>query len=87
MHELGLAGGIFDLVRQHVPVSQAALVRVVRLRIGALAGVVPESLQFCFDAIVAGTPYGSASLQIERLPGDDLQVVDVEIDDGLEVMP
>ena len=87
MHELGLAGGIFDIVRQHVPVSQAALVRVVRLRIGALAGVVPESLQFCFDAIVAGTPYGSASLQIECLPGDELQVVDVEIDDGLEVMP
>ncbi len=118
MHEVGVAAGIFDIVRQHVPVSQAALVRAVRVRVGEMAGVLPDSLDFCFGAIVAGTPYSSASLAIERVParglcgackrvfdvsrlefrcpacgdlgitvtsGEELQVVDVEVDDGVEV--
>ena len=84
MHELSVAAGIFDIVRQHVSVSQGSLVRVVRVRIGELAAVLPESLEFCFDAIVVGTPYEHASLTIERTAGDELQVVDLEIDDGVK---
>ncbi|HYN10897.1 MAG TPA: hydrogenase maturation nickel metallochaperone HypA [Vicinamibacterales bacterium] len=68
MHELGVAAGILDIVRQHVPVSDARRVRAVRVRLGEIAGVVPDSLDFCFGAIVAGTPYASAFLAIERVP-------------------
>jgi hydrogenase nickel incorporation protein HypA/HybF len=68
MHELGLAQGIFDIVRQHVGDSRAGLVRAVRVRVGSMAGVVPDSLQFCFEAIVGGTPYASASLVVDRVP-------------------
>jgi hydrogenase nickel incorporation protein HypA/HybF len=67
MHELGLAHGIFDLVRQHVDARDAGAVRAVRVRVGSMAGVVPDSLEFCFDAIVAGTPYASASLVVDRI--------------------
>ena len=84
MHELSLAAGIFDIVQQHVSASRGPLVRAVRVRIGEAAAVLPESLEFCFDAIVIGTPYGQASLAIEHAPGDELQVVDVEIDDGVK---
>lgn len=68
MHELGIALEILALVQQHVPEGQAPLVRDVRVRIGDLAGVVPESLEFCFSAVVAGTPWQHAALAIERLP-------------------
>lgn len=83
MHELSVATGIFDIVRQYVPPSQAPSVRAVRVRVGETAGLLPESLEFCFGAIVAGTPYSQALLAIDRTPGDELQVVHVEIDDAL----
>jgi hydrogenase nickel incorporation protein HypA/HybF len=87
MHELAAASGIVEIMRQHVPLSQAALVRAVRLRVGEDAGLVPASLEFCFDALVAGTPYEKASLEIDRLAGQELRVIDIEIEDGLEVAP
>ena len=68
MHELSVAQGILDLVQQHVPQDQAGAVRHVTVRLGALSGVVADSLDFCFSAIVAGTPYDGASLAIERVP-------------------
>lgn len=68
MHELSVAQGILDLVQQHVPQDQARAVRHVTVRLGALSGVVADSLDFCFSAIVAGTPYDGASLAIERVP-------------------
>jgi hydrogenase nickel incorporation protein HypA/HybF len=67
MHELGIAESIFDIVRQHVPEEQAAAVRDVRVRVGEASGVLAESLEFCFGAIVAGTPWQSAHLAIERV--------------------
>jgi hydrogenase nickel incorporation protein HypA/HybF len=68
MHELGVAQEILALVRQYVGDEDAALVRGVRVRVGELGGVVPESLEFCFGAVVAGTPWSGAALEIERVP-------------------
>lgn len=68
MHELSVAQGILDLVQHHVPEDQARDVREVTVRLGALSGIVADSLEFCFSAIVAGTPYEAASLAIERVP-------------------
>jgi hydrogenase nickel incorporation protein HypA/HybF len=67
MHELGVAQGILDLVRHHVPEHQAGAVRAVTVRLGRLSGVVADSLDFCFGAIVAGTPYSGASLSIDHV--------------------
>jgi Zn finger protein HypA/HybF involved in hydrogenase expression len=44
MHELAIAQNILEIVNQSVPEEQAAAVRLVRIRIGQLSGVVPESL-------------------------------------------
>jgi len=81
MHELGLAHGIFDIVREYVPISRAPAVRSVRVRLGSRANVVSESLDFCFGAIVAGTPYRHAFLTLES-GGADLRVVDVELEES-----
>ena len=68
MHELALAQSILGIVEQYVPAAQAAAVARVRVRVGALSGVVPDSLEFCFDAIIGGTPWQYAKLHIDRVP-------------------
>jgi hydrogenase nickel incorporation protein HypA/HybF len=68
MHELGVAHEILSLVQQHVPAADAARVTAVRVRVGDLAGIVVPSLDFCFGAIVAGTPWERARLVVERVP-------------------
>ena len=67
MHELGLAEGILDIVRQYVTDAEAPRVHRVTVRIGDMAGVVADSLDFCFGAMVAGTPFAGAQLVIQRV--------------------
>jgi len=68
MHELAVAQEILAMVRRHVPDALAPAVRSVHLRVGDEAGIVAASLEFCFEAIVAGTPWERAALVIARVP-------------------
>ncbi len=68
MHELSIAESILDLIRDHVQPADHRLVTSVKVRVGALAGVVPDSLEFCFSAITRETPFASATLEIEHIP-------------------
>ena len=68
MHELGIAQNILQIVRQSVPKNHAADVRAVRLRVGQLSGIVPDSLDFCFSVIVNDTEMRQAKLSIEHVP-------------------
>jgi hydrogenase nickel incorporation protein HypA/HybF len=82
MHEMGIAESVLDIVRQYVPEARGRLVRRVTVRVGEFAGVQVDSLRFCFEAIVAGSPYQAASLEIERVPAvGDLSVTELELDD------
>jgi hydrogenase nickel incorporation protein HypA/HybF len=67
MHELSIAQSIIDIIHQYVPEDRAADVRLVKIRVGQLAGVVPDSLDFCFGAIVNDTTLGQARLDIEEI--------------------
>ncbi len=68
MHEMSVAQNIFEIMQQYVPVHEARDVRTVKLRIGDLAGVVPESLEFCFSVLADGTSFHDAKLDIEHIP-------------------
>lgn len=68
MHELSIAQSIVDIIEQHVPPHQRRNVRSVTVRVGDLAGVVPDSLAFSFTAVTAGTPIAHALLEIEHVP-------------------
>lgn len=70
MHEMSVAQSILDVVREYVPDEQVPAVTVVRVRVGSLSGVVAESLDFCFQALVADTRFGGARLDIERAPAE-----------------
>jgi len=66
MHELGIAENILDIVKQSVPADQTSAVRNIRLRVGPFAGIVPDSLKFCFEVLSADAGMSNALLQIEE---------------------
>jgi hydrogenase nickel incorporation protein HypA/HybF len=68
MHELSVAQSIVEIIQQHVPEMEWNRVSVVRLKIGAVAGIVPESLDFSFQAITAESFLRHAKLEIEFVP-------------------
>ena len=66
MHELAVAESVVSSVLERTgdrPVS------TVRLRVGRLAGVVPDSLSFCFELAAAGTRLEGACLEIHEEDG------------------
>lgn len=66
MHELAITQSLVDAVTEH---TAGAPVAVVNLRVGKLAGVVPDALRFCFDMVTAGTPLMGAKLVIDEPDG------------------
>jgi hydrogenase nickel incorporation protein HypA/HybF len=68
MHELSIAQGIVEIVQQYTSPSANHRVKSVKLKIGEQAGIVSDSLAFCFSAITTQTPLEGALLDIERVP-------------------
>jgi hydrogenase nickel incorporation protein HypA/HybF len=68
MHELSIAQSILEIVQHHLPADGSRNVRTVSMKVGELSGVVTDSLEFCFQAITAGTTLEGARLAIEHLP-------------------
>ena len=84
MHEMGIAAAIVEVVQRYVPEERARLVRRVHVRLGEETPVLPDSLDFCFRAIVLGTPYESATLDIHRVASNELTVRELELADDSE---
>ena len=68
MHELSLAQNIVSVIHEYVPEDRRSQVETVTVKVGDQAGVVADSLEFCFSAIIAGTPLSAARLSIEHVP-------------------
>ena len=65
MHELALSESILELLLEQSRAAQLSRITRVVLEIGALAGVEPEALRFCFDAVTRNSPAEGAALHIE----------------------
>lgn len=81
MHEMGIANSILEAVSKENRLYPGYRVVKVGLRIGPYAGVDPESLRFCFGAIVKETPQSSLELDIEAGPGDELDFSSMELEE------
>jgi hydrogenase nickel incorporation protein HypA/HybF len=68
MHELSIAQSIVDIVSENVAPGDMNRVRSIQVRIGTMAGVVADSLLFCFDAVAAEAGLNRASLSIVPVP-------------------
>lgn len=66
MHELAITEGVIDAVTGRLPDER---ITCVCLEIGALSGVVADSVRFCFDLVTEGTNLEGARLEITEPPG------------------
>jgi hydrogenase nickel incorporation protein HypA/HybF len=66
MHELAITQSVVDAVTER---TGSAPVATVRVRVGRLAGVVPDAMRFCFELVTAGTPLEGATLEFDQPAG------------------
>lgn len=78
MHELSITRNVVAIVSERA-VGQR--VTRVRLEIGRLSAVVPDSIRFCFDICAQGTPLEGAELEIVERPGQELLIKEMEVEE------
>jgi hydrogenase nickel incorporation protein HypA/HybF len=64
MHELGITRNIVSIVAEH---AKGRPVKRVVLEIGALAGVMTDAIEFCFDVVAKDTALEGANLEIRKI--------------------
>ena len=68
MHELALTQSILNIALAEAAGRGAVRVLEIRIKVGALAGVLPDLVQEYFGIVSADTLAGQARLIIERAP-------------------
>lgn len=77
VHEMAITQSIVEAVIEKIPDRKVVGVRLV---IGADAGVVADSVRFCFDLITEDTNLAGAELTIDEPPGHDLRIKSVSVE-------
>jgi hydrogenase nickel incorporation protein HypA/HybF len=70
MHEISIMEGALELAEEHARKAGGTAIRRICLQVGFVSGVVPEALEFAFDALKVNTMAENASLEIARIPGE-----------------
>jgi hydrogenase nickel incorporation protein HypA/HybF len=65
MHEMAITQSVIDAVCEH---AAGRRVHSVKLEVGALCAVVPDSMQFCFELATEGTVADGARLDLNVQP-------------------
>jgi hydrogenase nickel incorporation protein HypA/HybF len=68
VHELSIATAIVERAGELARADGTESVSAVTVRVGELAGVVPEALDFAFEVARDGTALAGARLVVERVP-------------------
>lgn len=82
MHELSVALEICRIAEEKLGSAGVGRLVTVGVEVGEQAGIEPNNLTFCLEALLAAPPFGSARPEVTRLPGDVLRVSYLEVDDG-----
>ncbi len=67
MHEMSIAMNVVEIVTSQALQNEAQKINSISLDIGCLAGVMIDSLEFCFTAVCKGTIAEGAELQIDEI--------------------
>jgi hydrogenase nickel incorporation protein HypA/HybF len=70
MHEMSIAVNIFRIVREKLKELYGGFypVKKVKIVVGKMSTVVPEALEFCFQAAGSGTIFDKAEFEIVEIP-------------------
>jgi hydrogenase nickel incorporation protein HypA/HybF len=68
MHELSVTQNIINISVEEAEKHNAKRVKEIRIKVGELSGLIPESIQYYFDIASKGTKVEGAVLDIEKIP-------------------
>lgn len=68
MHEMSVAMSLLELAEEVAHGQGCARLERVCVEYGALAGIMPEALEFCFEALTRGTAHEDVRLELICLP-------------------
>lgn len=68
MHELSVTQSIIKISSEEAQKAKASIVKEIRIKVGELSGLIPESMQYYFNIASMGTIVESAKLVIEKIP-------------------
>jgi hydrogenase nickel incorporation protein HypA/HybF len=68
MHELSLIQSMLEIALESAQAQGAKQIHQLNMQIGAIAGVVPEAIEFAFDVCTQHTIAAGAKLEITWLP-------------------
>lgn len=68
MHELSVAQNIIEIVKENVPEKDLRNVKTISLEVGEFSGIIPDSLEYCFDVIKADASLGNSKMEIKKIP-------------------
>ncbi len=69
MHEMSIALNVIDIAEEQARQAGAQTINVIELEIGTMAGVITESLEFCFSSACKGTMAENARLKLIEITG------------------
>jgi hydrogenase nickel incorporation protein HypA/HybF len=78
MHELSLTQNVVAIVAE---AAGRRRVKRVTLEVGTLAGVLTDSIAFCFDVVARGTVVEGAALDIVSTLTAELKVKTMEVEE------
>lgn len=68
MHEVSIMEQTLNIAIANAQSQNARKIHRLKMRIGTMSGVVPESLEFAFDVVTKGTMAEGATFEIESIP-------------------
>lgn len=68
MHEMSIVASILTIVNDELKKNNATQLLAVKVCYGSLSNVVPDALQFAFEAQTMDTSFASARLELEEIP-------------------
>jgi Zn finger protein HypA/HybF involved in hydrogenase expression len=81
MHEMSVALEVGRLLEEELARHPGRLV-TVGVQVGDDAGLEPDNLAFCLEAVLSQYPFQGAVAVLNRVPGDVLRLDYLEVDDG-----
>lgn len=81
MHEMSVAMEVGRLAEEYLRHNPGRLLRI-GVVVGDDAGLEPDNLAFCLEAVMAGPPFDGARPELSRVAGDVLRLDYLEVDDG-----
>jgi len=69
MHEMSIAMSIVDIACKEAQKDGAPSISKIELDVGTLAGIMVDSLKFCYDSVCKGTLAENSELVVNEVPG------------------